>query len=88
MSVTLVLAYLAIDELEIPRTLSIAISSTILGTCLVRRVLLQATICVHRDEIQRTVEATGEVGQINIECKFLIAGEFEHLFMIQSSRIV
>jgi len=82
---TLVLIYLAIDELQIPRTLSIAVSSTILGTCFVRRVLLHAAICVHRHKIQRAVEATGEVGQINIECEFLIAGEFEHLFMTQSS---
>lgn len=39
--------YLAVDELEIPRALGIAVTSSVLGTSLVGGVLLHAAVCIH-----------------------------------------
>lgn len=49
--------YHSVDELEVTRALRVAVSSTILGSSGVGRVLGHATIGVHGDEVQRTVEA-------------------------------
>lgn len=70
---------LAVDELQISWTLGITVSRSILGTGLVGRILLQATISIHRDEVQRTVQTAGQVRQIDVERELLAAGEFEHL---------
>jgi hypothetical protein len=74
-------AYLAVDELEIPRALGITVTCTILGAGLVARVLLQTTICVHRHEVQSAIETTWQVREIDVECELLAASEFEHLVL-------
>ena len=47
---------LAVDELEITRALGIAVAGTVLGAGLVARVLGLATVLVHRDKVQGTIE--------------------------------
>ena len=49
---------LAVDELEVTGALGIAVTCTVLGARLVARVLGQATVLVHGDEVQGAVEAT------------------------------
>ena len=51
-------SHLAVDELEITRALRVAVTRAILGSCLVTRVLTHATISVHLDEVEGTVDAT------------------------------
>jgi len=70
--------YLAVDEFEITRALGIAVSSTIFSSSFVGRVLLQATVCIHGDEVERPIEAAGEGRQVNVEGEFEIRGQLEH----------
>lgn len=72
------LAYLAVDELEIPGALRVAVTSAVLRASLVARVLLQTTICVHGYEVECTIEATRQLRHINVKGKLLIAGKFKH----------
>ena len=51
---------------------------TILGSRLVVGILAHSTIFVHRDEIEGTVETAREVGEIDVECEFLVQ-QTEHL---------
>lgn len=71
--------YLAVDELEITRTLGVAISSSVFSSSLVGGVLLQAAVCVHGDEVERTVQATRQVRQIDVKGKLIVRRELEHL---------
>ena len=48
---------LAVDELEIPRALGVAVAGAVLGTCLVAGILLHAAILVHGNEVEGSVEA-------------------------------
>lgn len=48
--------YLAVDELEVTRALAVAITSPVLGTGLIRRVLGHATVGSHGHKVQSTVE--------------------------------
>jgi hypothetical protein len=65
---------LTVDELEITRALSIAVTGTILGTSLVGRVLGQSTILVHGHEVESTVETASDklVSLKNSQSVFLI----------------
>lgn len=54
-------AYLAVNELEIPGALGITVTSSVLGASLVGGVLLQTAVSIHGDKVQRTVEATWQV---------------------------
>ena len=67
---------LAVDELDVTRALSVAVTSTVFGTSLVARELGKTAIQVHGDEVQGTVEATANVGDIDIEGE-LVAKELE-----------
>jgi hypothetical protein len=71
--------YLTVDEFEITRALGITVSSTIFGSSFVGRVLLQATVCIHGDEVERPIEAAGEVRQVNIEGELEVGSQLEHL---------
>jgi hypothetical protein len=62
------------------RALRVAVSSTELGTSLVRRELGHTTISVHLDEVQSTVETASKFGEIDIESELLVK-EAEHLVL-------
>lgn len=70
--------YYAVDKLQVARTLSIAVSSTVLGTGLVVRVLSHATVFVHRDEVQCAIQTAREVREIDIKRELLVQ-QTEHL---------
>jgi predicted ABC-type sugar transport system permease subunit len=74
-----VLPDLAVDEFQVPWTLSVAISCTILGSSLVGGVLFQTAICVHRNKVQGTVEATRQFREIDVKGKLMVTRELEHL---------
>ena len=61
------ISHLAVDELDVMRTLSVTVSSSVTGTSLVPGVLGKTTILVHLDEVQGTVQATGQARDINVE---------------------
>lgn len=69
---------LTVDELEVARALRVTVSSTVLGTGLVGWVLGHATVGVHGDKVQSTVETAGEVGDIDIEGELLVQ-QLKHL---------
>lgn len=72
--------YLAADEFEVTRALSIAISSPVLGTGLVGREFAHSSILVHGHEVKSAVEAAREVGEIDIKGELLVQ-EVEHLIV-------
>ncbi len=65
-------AYLAVDELDVVRALGVAIASPVLGTSLVRREPAGATVLVHLDEVERTVETAGEARHVDVEGELLV----------------
>ena len=70
-------SYLAVDELDVLGALRVAVASTVLGTSLVVRELGQTTVRVHLAEVERAVEAAGEVGHVDGERELLVE-ELEH----------
>lgn len=70
-------AYKTVDELQVARALAVAVTSTVLGTGLVGRVLGQTAIGVHGDEVDSAVQAASNLGDINIHGE-LVAKESEH----------
>jgi hypothetical protein len=70
---------LAIDELDVVRALRVTVSSSVLGTSLVVS-FADTTVSCHLDEVKSTVEATGELGDIDVEGE-LLAHEVEHLVL-------
>lgn len=70
--------HLAVDELQITRALRITVASSVLGTCLVALVPLQATIGIHGDKVQSSIESAGQLGSIHIDCELLVL-QLEHL---------
>jgi hypothetical protein len=75
------LFYLAVDELQIPRALGIAIPSTVLGASLVAGVLLHTAVRIHRYEVKRAVETARQFRYIDVEGELMVAGELEHLVL-------
>jgi len=72
--------YLSVDELQVLRALSITVAGAVLGACLVVWVLGKSTIGVHGDEVEGTVQATGQVGHIDVKGELLVL-ELEHLVL-------
>lgn len=66
------LSYQTVDELNVTRALRIAVTSSILGTGLVVFILGQATIGVHRCEVQSTVQTAWEVGDVNVKGELIV----------------
>ena len=60
------------------RALSIAVTSSVLGTSLVGRVFRHTTISVHLNEVHSTVQTTGQLGHVNVEGELLVE-KVEHL---------
>lgn len=69
---------LAVDELNVPGALSVTVTSSVLRTGLVIGEPRHTTILVHLDEVEGTVETTGEVGHVDIKGEFLVV-HVEHL---------
>lgn len=63
---------LTVDELQVTRALGVTVASTVLGASLVVLVLGQSAIGVHGDEVQSTVQATGQLGNIDIKGELLV----------------
>lgn len=59
-------SHLASNELQVARALRVAVSSPVLGTSLVRRILGHAAVGIHLHEVYSTIEATREIGSVNI----------------------
>lgn len=70
--------YLAVNKLDIMGTLRIAVTSSVFRAGLVTGMLRLATIRVHLNKIQRSVQSTREFRHINIERKLLVLG-LKHL---------
>jgi len=69
---------LSIDELDVTRTLRVAVAGTIFGTSLVGGELGHTTIGVHLGEVEGTVKTAREVGDVDVESELLVQ-ELEHL---------
>ena len=67
-----------VDELEILRALSIAVTGTVFGTSLVGGVLRHATVLGHLREVQSTIETAGKVGDVHIKGELAVQ-KLEHL---------
>ena len=72
------MTYLTVDELQVTRALRVTVSGTVLGTSGVVGVLGHATIGVHGNEVQSSVQSTSKVGNINIKGE-LVVQELEEL---------
>lgn len=72
---------LTINILDILWALSITVSSSVSGTSLVLWVLARASIGVHLNEVEGTVETAWHVGHIDVESELLIL-ELEHFISI------
>jgi hypothetical protein len=70
-------SYLAVDELEITRALRVTVTSTVLGTGLVGRVLAHTTVLIHADEVDSAVQPARQLAEIDIEGKF-VAKQCKH----------
>jgi hypothetical protein len=71
------ITYLAVDELQVARTLRVTVSSAVLGTSSVVGILGHAAVLVHRDKVEGAVEAAREVRHVNIE-RELVSEQGEH----------
>lgn len=60
--------------------MSVAVASSVLGTSLVGREAGHATVLVHLDEVEGTVETARQVGHVNVEGELLVL-ELEHLVL-------
>jgi len=69
------------NELQVTRALAVAVTSSVLGTSLVAGVLGDTTVLVHGHEVQGTVQAARQLGNVNIEGE-LVAEEVEHLVRV------
>ena len=72
--------YETVDELDIARALRVAVSSTVIGTSLVGRVLGHTTVSRHLREVDGTVETARQLRHINIEGELLVQ-QVEHLVL-------
>lgn len=63
---------LAIDELDVVRALSVTVTSSVLRTGRVSRVLGLATVSVHLNEVHRSVQSAREIGHIDVEGELLV----------------
>jgi hypothetical protein len=70
---------LSVDELDIVRTLGVAVSGSVLGTGLVVT-LVDTTVGGHLDEVESTVQTARQLGGIDVEGE-LLADEVEHLVL-------
>ncbi len=62
------------------RALGIAVAGTVLGTGLVAREAAEPAVGVHLDEVQRAVEAAGELRHVDVERELLVL-QLEHLVL-------
>lgn len=63
---------LTTDELQVTRTLRVAVSNTVLSTGLVVRVLGDTTVGVHGHKVEGTIQTAREVGNIDGEGELLV----------------
>ena len=73
-------AYLAVDKLDVVRALSVAVTSSVLGSSLVVGEAGLATVGVHLDEVESAVQAAGELRHVDVESELLVL-EVEHLVL-------
>jgi len=72
--------HLASNELDVARTLSVAVPSSVLGTSLVAGVLGHTTVGVHLDEVEGAIETARKLGDVDVEGELLAKG-IEHLIL-------
>lgn len=72
--------YLAANELQISGALGIAVAGTVLCTGLVGRVLGHASVLVHSDEVEGSIQTALDGGQVDIEGE-LVVHQSEHLVL-------
>lgn len=77
-NLTSITTHLTVDKLQITRALRITVASSVFGTCLVAIVPSHATIGIHGDKVQSSIESAGQSGSVHIECELLIL-QLEHL---------
>merc|ERR1719336_733110 len=79
---------LAVDELEISRTLSIAVTSAERGSRLVCWELSLATVLVHLNEVQGSVESARQLGDVHVKGELPVL-EVEHVivFLIRGEKV-
>ena len=65
---------LSVNELDVVRTLRVAITGTVLGTSFVVGELGHATIFIHLREVESTVETAREVRNVDVKSEFLEGG--------------
>ena len=62
------------------RALGVAVARAELGTSLVAGEAAHPAVSVHLDEVERAVEAAGELGHVDVESELLVL-ELEHLVL-------
>ena len=67
----------AVDELEVPRALRVAVSRAVFGTGFVGGIAGFAAVGVHRHKVDRPVETAGELGDVDVKSEFLVE-QVEH----------
>lgn len=72
------MTYKTINELDVTGALAVAVTSAVLGTSGVARVLGQTTIGVHGNEVEGTVQTAANTGNIHVKGE-LVAQQGEHL---------
>jgi hypothetical protein len=72
--------YNTVNELNVLRTLSITVPSSIVGTCLVSGPSSYSSVSIHLGEVKSAVQSAREVGNIHIECE-LLAQQLQHLVL-------
>ncbi len=63
------------------RTLRVTVPSAVARTSLVCRELGLSAVLVHGDEVDSAVQPTRKLGDVNVECEFLVE-EAEHLVIV------
>ena len=73
--------HLAVDEFDVVRALGVAVTGTVLGSSLVVREAGDTAVGVHLDEVESTVQTTGELRHVDVEGELLVL-EVENLVLL------
>ena len=71
---------LSVDPLDVVRTLSVTVSGAVGRACRVPRVV-EASVLLHLNKVQRAVQTAGKLGHVNVERELLVL-QFEHVIVL------
>ena len=71
---------LSVDPLDVVRTLSVTVARAVCRACRVARVV-ETSVLLHLNEVQGTIQTTGELGHVHVECELLVL-QSEHVISL------